>query len=94
MVLFENINVNQRVEVLRDGQIYSGTVKYKGSINGISGEWVGIELELPGTYLYAVLEELADFSCLGTSVVMSYMISSKCDGVLFPYGPDWLCRAV
>jgi len=49
MVLFENINVNQRVEVLRDMQIYSGTVKYKGNINGISGEWVGVELDLQGT---------------------------------------------
>jgi len=49
MVLFENINVNQRVEVLRDGLVYCGTVKYKGCINGISGEWVGIELDLPGT---------------------------------------------
>jgi len=51
MVLFENINVNQRVEVLRDGRIYAGTVKYKGNINGISGEWVGVALDLPGTYL-------------------------------------------
>jgi len=49
MVLFENINVNQRVEVLRDSQIYSGTVKYKGCINGIVGEWVGVELDEPGT---------------------------------------------
>ena len=53
MVLFENINVNQRVEVLRDGRIYAGTVKYKGRINGISGEWVGVELDLPGTYAVA-----------------------------------------
>jgi len=51
MVLFENINVNQRVEVLRDGQVYSGIVKYKGCINGISGEWVGVELDIPGTDL-------------------------------------------
>jgi len=49
MVLFENIYVNQRVEVLRDGAIYAGTVKYKGNINGITGEWVGVELDLPGT---------------------------------------------
>jgi len=51
MVLFENINVNQRVEVLRDGEVYSATVKYKGNINGISGEWVGVELDLPGRSL-------------------------------------------
>ena len=49
MVLFENVNINQRVEVLRDGDVYSGTVKYKGNINGICGEWVGVELDLPGT---------------------------------------------
>jgi len=51
MVLFENVNINQRVEVLRDGQVYSGTVKYKGNTNGISGEWVGVELDLPGRKL-------------------------------------------
>ena len=49
MVLFENINVNQRVEVLRDdGNIHPGTVRYKGCINGIRGEWVGVELDCPG----------------------------------------------
>lgn len=49
MVLFENINVNQRVEVLRDdGNINSGTVRYKGCINGMRGEWVGVELDCPG----------------------------------------------
>ena len=54
MVLFENVAVNQRVEVLRDGQVYSGTVKYKGNINGISGEWVGIELDLSGTEYFCI----------------------------------------
>lgn len=47
MVLFENINLNQRVEVLRAGVVYSGTVKYKGCINGVRGEWVGIDLDQP-----------------------------------------------
>jgi len=55
MVLFENIKVNQRVEVLRDGLVYTGTVKYKGCINGVSGEWVGVELDLPGKKLYIIL---------------------------------------
>ena len=49
MVLFENINLNQRVEVLRDGAVFAGTVKHKGCINGLRGEWVGVELDLPGT---------------------------------------------
>ena len=58
MVLFENINVNQRVEVLRDDQVFTGTVKYKGIINGICGEWVGVELDLPGTASTAELASL------------------------------------
>ena len=48
MVLFNNINVNQRVEVLRQGEIYAGTVLYKGRIHGEAGDWVGLELDLPG----------------------------------------------
>jgi dynactin complex subunit len=48
MVLFENINLNQRVEVLQDDIVYTGTVKYKGCLNGLRGEWVGVELDLPG----------------------------------------------
>jgi len=74
MVLFENINVNQRVEVLRDGEIYSGTVKYKGNINGISGEWVGVELDLPG-------RDLCARSVLSTGARTHF-------SSLFQYGPS------
>ena len=45
MVLFENITINQRVEVLQDGAVMTGIVRYKGCLNGIRGEWVGIELD-------------------------------------------------
>ena len=48
MVLFENININQRVEVKWKGQIEPGTVKYKGCINGVPGDWVGVSLDYPG----------------------------------------------
>jgi len=48
MVMFSNINVNQRVEIMRSGQVYSGTVHYKGNLNGESGDWVGVELDEPG----------------------------------------------
>lgn len=48
MVLFSNINLNQRVELQHDNQIYTGTVKYKGGVNTLIGDWVGISLDYPG----------------------------------------------
>ena len=51
MVLFENIVLNQRVEVRMRNGIYKGTVKYKGPINGVPGDWVGVALEEPGNQL-------------------------------------------
>lgn len=47
MVLYSNINVNQRVEVRLDGQILRGIVKYKGSLASQPGDWVGVALEEP-----------------------------------------------
>lgn len=52
MVLFDNITNNQRVEVRHDGQIVSGTVKFKGSLNGVKGEWVGIALDKPCKFIF------------------------------------------
>lgn len=47
MVLYDNININQKVEVLRNGRIYPATVKYKGTLNGVGGDWVGVSFDLP-----------------------------------------------
>lgn len=48
MVLFDNIVIGQRVEVLRHGRIFLGTVRFKGFLNGTPGEWVGVELDEKG----------------------------------------------
>ncbi|XP_046542891.1 uncharacterized protein LOC124253206 [Haliotis rubra] len=47
MVLYININVGQRVEVLIGGGIYRGTIQYKGCIITKNGEWVGVALDDP-----------------------------------------------
>ncbi|XP_071499016.1 uncharacterized protein [Diadema antillarum] len=47
MVLFININVGQRVEVIYKGEVHEGTVKYKGGLTNVTGDWVGIELDEP-----------------------------------------------
>ncbi|XP_038050459.1 dynactin subunit 1-like [Patiria miniata] len=47
MVLFLNINIGQRVEVYYKGQIFAGTVKYKGGLSNIKGDWVGVHLDEP-----------------------------------------------
>ena len=51
MVLFDNINVNQEVEVKWHGDIRKGKVRYKGPINGYKGDWVGVELYANGNFL-------------------------------------------
>ena len=49
MVLFKNIQVGQLVEVLRaNGSLHLGKVRFKGSINGRKGDWVGLELASRG----------------------------------------------
>ena len=47
MVLFVNVVVGQFVEVKHRNHIVCGTVRYKGHLNGVLGEWVGVELEYP-----------------------------------------------
>ncbi|CAG5114860.1 unnamed protein product [Candidula unifasciata] len=47
MVLFDNVYVGQRVEVLWNNGIYRGTVQFRGTIATRKGEWVGVALELP-----------------------------------------------
>lgn len=48
MVLFNNVNVNQRVELLYRGEILTATVRYKGPVRFLDGDWVGLELDEPG----------------------------------------------
>ena len=48
MVLFDNIVVNQRVEVRMRAGVYKGTVKYKGPLNGVPGDWIGVALDVKG----------------------------------------------
>ena len=47
MVLYSNINLNQRVELIYDNQLLRGTVKYKGAVNNLDGEWIGVSLDMP-----------------------------------------------
>lgn len=48
MVLFQNINVGQRVEVKINNLIFRGVVKYKGSVVNKQGDWVGVALDRAG----------------------------------------------
>jgi hypothetical protein len=48
MVLFDNISIGQKVEVLRSGRVFSGVVKFKGFLNNVPGEWVGVALDQKG----------------------------------------------
>ncbi|CAH1777262.1 unnamed protein product [Owenia fusiformis] len=45
MVLFINVNVGQRVEVLYKGDVHLGTVRYKGGVVNRRGDWVGVDLD-------------------------------------------------
>ena len=60
MVLFDNINVNQEVEVKWHGDIRKGKVRYKGPINGYKGDWVGVELYANGKFLWKKKDLLCD----------------------------------
>lgn len=44
MLTYENIVIGQQVEVLRNDEIFFGTVLYKGPITGRQGTWLGIDL--------------------------------------------------
>ncbi|XP_060079805.1 dynactin subunit 1-like [Ylistrum balloti] len=47
MVLHHNINLGQRVEVKIGYSVFRGMVKYKGTVVGRKGEWVGVSLDVP-----------------------------------------------
>ena len=50
MVLFVNVNLNQRVEVHYCRAVFRGTVRYKGSIANKRGDWVGVALDKPSKH--------------------------------------------
>lgn len=54
MVLFVNVNLGQRVDVCLWDNIYTGTVRFKGCLNSLKGEWVGVELDKAGERLHCV----------------------------------------
>lgn len=56
MVLYSNVNLNQRVELIYDNQLLRGTVKYKGAVNNLDGEWIGVALDLPCKYTKVTVE--------------------------------------
>ena len=46
-----------KVEISRkNGNLYTGKVKWKGYVTGRTGEWIGIELDVPGKQQLARLE--------------------------------------
>ena len=47
MVLLLDIYIGQYVEVRLKNKIVCGTVRYKGHLNGVDGDWVGVALEYP-----------------------------------------------
>jgi dynactin complex subunit len=49
MVNFENLKVGSRVQTTKDGEVFLGTVRYKGGLITREGNWVGVELDKPGT---------------------------------------------
>ena len=46
----ENIRVGAAVEVLRDGFICWGKVRWTGKVHGRNGDWVGVELIKKGGF--------------------------------------------
>lgn len=49
VVMFHNVRIGMKVEISRkNGNLYTGKVKWKGYVTGRTGEWIGIELDVPG----------------------------------------------
>lgn len=47
--MFHNVRIGMKVEISRkNGNLYTGKVKWKGYVTGRTGEWIGIELDVPG----------------------------------------------
>lgn len=48
MVNFDSLSIGLAVEFLINNTVESGFVRYKGSLNGKEGDWIGIEANKPG----------------------------------------------
>jgi len=82
MVLFENVNVGQRVDVNLGWLDVRGTVQYKGALAAKPGDWVGVRLEEKGEVV------LVKFLQSEIEIVVNYL-----DGRKFNFkhviGPIW-----
>lgn len=64
MVLYNNIHIGATVEIIRiTGELCSGKVKWKGIISGRKGDWIGLELFLPGGRHDGMVHNRRYFQC-------------------------------
>ncbi len=68
MMSFENIRIGVDVEVLRQGYLVSGKVRWKGQIPDKNGNWVGVELNDRGRPNLGIRSGLL----LGTVIVNNF----------------------
>lgn len=55
--MFHNLRIGMKVEIsCKNGNLYTGKVKWKGYVTGRTGEWIGIELDVPGKQQHSKLE--------------------------------------
>lgn len=50
MVNYDSITQGLKVEFVKNEKIFSGTVRYKGGINGKKGVFIGIEADEAGLF--------------------------------------------
>ncbi|XP_028401130.1 uncharacterized protein LOC114524190 [Dendronephthya gigantea] len=63
MVHFDNLKVGTRVQTNRDGEIFQGTVRFKGGLISREGNWVGVELDKPAGYTSGLIKGHRYFQC-------------------------------
>ncbi|CAB3979641.1 Hypothetical predicted protein [Paramuricea clavata] len=63
MVNFENLKIGSRVQTSKDGEIFQGTVRYKGGLITREGNWVGVELDKPVGYTSGLFKGYKYFQC-------------------------------
>ncbi|XP_046853350.1 microtubule-associated protein ssm4-like [Xenia sp. Carnegie-2017] len=63
MVGFENLKIGSRVQTVKNGEILTGIVRYKGGLNTKEGDWVGVELDTPVGYTSGLHKGHRHFQC-------------------------------
>ena len=63
MVNFENLKTGSRVQTIKDGEIFEGTVRYKGGLITREGNWIGVELDKPAGYTSGLFKGHKYFQC-------------------------------